>query len=116
MNGTDSASVGGNLPERTRRPIASHFTNLPGTPMGWIAVGVTAAYVALVTVMAQVPLGLPTWLDFTLALAPGVAAIVLVGIALIRDRERSWLLWLAVLGIVYAFGGWLIFAAMVLGA
>ncbi len=115
MNAAESIGVSTSGSTGDHKPVASHFSQLPGSTLGWTAVGLIAAYVVLVTLMARVPLGLPTWLDFTLGLAPGVAGTVVLGFALFRERERSWLVWLAVVGLVYAFGGWLLFAAMALG-
>jgi len=91
---------------------AGHFSSLPKTTMGWIATGVAIAYIVLAAVMANTALGLPTWLDFSLALIPGVVAAILVGIALIRERERSWLIWLVAAGLVVFLGQSLLMVAM----
>lgn len=91
---------------------ARRFVSLPKTTMGWVAVAVGIAYTALMTVMARTVLGLPTWLDFTLGLVPGAAAAILIGLALTRFRERSWLVWLTAAGVLWGFGGWLVFAIM----
>lgn len=70
------------------------------------------ANLALVTVMARMVLGLPTWLDFSLGLMPGAVATALVAVAMIRFGERSWVLWLAAATLLWSFGGWLVFTYM----
>lgn len=90
----------------------SPFTALPHTSLGWIAAITAFAYLALVTIMARTVLGLPTWLDFTLGLVPGAVATVLLVIAMARGHERSWVLWLAAVSLLWSFGGWLVFTGM----
>lgn len=97
-----------------RSIMASHFTSAPKTTFGWVAFGVAAAYVALAIAMARVPLGMPTWLDFTLGIAPGAVAAVLLGVAMVYRQEHSWLLWLAAIALVPTFGGWIAFLMMAL--
>lgn len=94
---------------------ASPFRGLPATVFGWIAAAAAFGHLALVTVMARTVLGLPTWLDFGLGLVPGAVAAVLVAMAMARMHERSWVLWLAALTLVWSFGGQLVWLAMTMG-
>lgn len=96
------------------RMPASHFNALPKSRLGWITVAIASIYIAWIAIMARVSLGMPTWLDFTLALAPGAAATVLVGYVIARSKEHSWLLWLAALGVVLMFGSWIAFLILAL--
>lgn len=85
---------------------SSTFRQRPRTKLGWWAVGLLAAFVVMYIINAGVfmQLSAPEWMNQTLlpafgilmvlcGLATGVAALI----ALIRKRERSWLVWLALL-------------------
>lgn len=91
---------------------AGSFTGLPHSTLGWIAALAAFANLALVTIMARMVLSLPTWLDFTLGLVPGAVATALVATAMLRGHERSWVIWLAAVSLLWSFGGWLVFTWM----
>lgn len=97
---------------RASQHDGSPFTRFPTSPLGWIAAAAAFAHLALATIMARTVLGLPTWLDFTLGLVPGAVATALLAIAMTRGHERSWVLWLAAVSLLWSFGGWLAFALM----
>lgn len=110
MSTLTPATVG---PSRSTGSHGAHrFAELPATSFGWIASMIAFANLALVTVMARMVLGLPTWLDFSLGLVPGAVATALVAVAMIRFGERSWVLWLAAATLLWSFGGWLVFTYM----
>lgn len=88
----------------------------PGTRLGWWAVGLTAAFVVLFAVNSAVFMRLTVdapWQHTVLPfygiamLACGLAAGIVGLIAIIRQRERSWLVWLAMLP-----GLWVLFLVL----
>jgi len=93
----------------------SSFTSLPGTALGWAAVGVSLAYLLLATVMANTVMGLPAWLDFTLGIGVGAIAAGLQIAAMTKGREHSWMLWLTAAVVVVPFAGWLVFGLLASG-
>lgn len=70
---------------------ASRFLESPHTKLGWWAVGLAAASIVLLFAWSILPGG--AGLSFLCGLAGGVVALI----ALIRQHERSWLLFLCVL-------------------
>jgi len=88
------------------KTTSSHFVDKPHTKPGWWAVWLTAAFVFMFIINSAVfmaPTFNPSW---GLAILPfygifmllcGLAAGVVGLIALIRQQERSWLVWLTIL-------------------
>lgn len=83
---------------------SSTFWRLPGTKLGWWAVGLMAAFGIMFIINSGVfmQISAPEWMNRTLLPAYGIlmtlcglASGVTAMIALIRKRERSWLVWLA---------------------
>jgi hypothetical protein len=75
----------------------------PSTRLGWYSVGLAAAFVVLFIINAAVLLpapGVVPWREAMLGiglLGCGIGSGAVALIALIRRRERSWLVWLALL-------------------
>jgi nicotinamide riboside transporter PnuC len=76
---------------------ASHFNERPHTKLGWWAVGLAIAGMLLVPAWMILPGG--AGLGFLCELAGGIVALI----AIIREHERSWLLWLALLPMLNVF-------------
>jgi hypothetical protein len=77
---------------------ASHrFLGRPHTKLGWWAVVLAAASVVLLLAWSILPGG--AWLSFLCGLAGGVMALI----ALIRQHERSWLVFLCLLPMLNVF-------------
>jgi hypothetical protein len=88
---------------------SSSLWQRPSTRLGWWAVGMVLAFVAMfvinVTVIVPASENAPnawwrqTWLPFfwIFMLLCGIAAGVVGLIAVIRKNERSWLVWLTIL-------------------
>ena len=70
---------------------SNHFFGLPHTKLGWWAVGLAVASIVLVLAWSILPGG--AWLGFLCGLAGGVIALI----AVIRQQERSWLVFLSIL-------------------
>ena len=73
------------------KTISSHFFEKPHTKLGWWAVGLAAASIVLLFAWSILPGG--AWLSFICGLAGGIIALI----AIIRQQERSWLVWLTLL-------------------
>lgn len=73
------------------------FLGMPQTKLGWWAVGLAAAGILLVFAWSILPGG--AWLGFLCELAGGILALT----AIVRERERSWLVWLSILPMVNVF-------------
>ena len=76
---------------------ASHFLESPHTKLGWWAVGLAAASIVLLPAWSILPGG--AVLSFLCGLAAGIVALI----ALIRQRERSWLVFLCLLPMLNVF-------------
>jgi hypothetical protein len=76
---------------------ASHFNERPHTKLGWWAVGLAIVGILLVPAWTLLPGGAA--LGFLCELAGGILALV----AIARQRERSWALWLALLPMLNVF-------------
>ncbi len=87
------------------KPLWQRFLRRPGTRLGWWSVGLGATFVALYMISAAVFWRMPEntpWqplLPFygIAMLLIGLAAGIVGLIAVIRQRERSWLVWLTTL-------------------
>ena len=76
---------------------ASHFNERPHTKLGWWAFGLAVASILLMFGWMFLPGG--AGLSFLCGLAGGIIALV----AIIRQRERSWAVWLALLPMLNVF-------------
>lgn len=76
---------------------ASHFNERPRTKLGWWAVGLALASILLMFAWMFLPGG--AGLSFLCGLAGGIVALI----AILRQHERSWMLWLALLPILNVF-------------
>jgi len=79
------------------KKTSSPFFQLPHTPHGWWATGLAAASVILLPLWSFLPGG--ALLSFLCALASGVMALI----ALLRQHERSWLVFLCLVPMVNVF-------------
>lgn len=70
---------------------ASHFNERPHTKLGWWAVGLAAANFVLQFAWSFLPGG--ALLSFICGLTGGIIALI----AVIRQNERSWLVFLSIL-------------------
>ncbi len=99
----------------------SSFLKLPSTKSGWWAVGLAVTYAGMGIINTFVFMRLPedapwrqTILPYygLLMVACGLSAGVAALIAVIRNRERSWLVWLTIIQWVFTltllFGEFLI--------
>jgi hypothetical protein len=77
--------------------MSSHFNERPHTTLGWWAVGLAAASILLMFGWMFLPGG--AGLSFLCGLAGGIVALI----AIIRQRERSWVVWLALLPMLNVF-------------
>ena len=87
------------------QPLRRRIFGWPGTRLGWWSVGLAATFVALFIINVAVISStletlwrqtlLPYYVIFMLScgLAAGIAGLL----AVIRQHERSWLVWLAIL-------------------
>jgi hypothetical protein len=82
-------SVSSGVPENmpARRP----FLRRPNSRLGWWAVGLAAASILLILAWSVLPGG--AWLAFICGFAGGVLALI----AVIRQHERSWLVFFSIL-------------------
>ena len=76
---------------------ASHCNERPHTKLGWWAFGLAVASILLMFGWMFLPGG--AGLSFLCGLAGGIIALV----AIIRQRERSWAVWLALLPMLNVF-------------
>lgn len=79
------------------KTVSSHFFEKPHTKLGWWAVGFAVAGILLVFAWSILPGG--AWLGFLCGLTGGILALI----AIIREQERSWLVWLSILPMVHVF-------------
>jgi hypothetical protein len=87
------------------QPLRRRILGWPSTRLGWWSVGLAATFVALFIInLAVITSTLETLWRQTLLpfyvifmLSCGLAAGIVGLIAVIRQRERSWLVWLAIL-------------------
>ena len=75
----------------------SHILERPHTKLGWWAVGLAAASFVLMLAWSILPGG--AWLSFLCGLAGGIVALI----AVIRQQERSWLVFLSILPLLNVF-------------
>ena len=84
-------------------PLWRKFLSLPHTRLGWWAVGLAGAFVALFIVNAAVLLPAPGVVPLREAfvgialLSCGIGGGLAALVALSRGHDRSWLVWLALL-------------------
>lgn len=76
------------------KTMSSHFFEKPHTKLGWWAVGLAAASFVLQFAWSFIPVG--AWPSFICGFIGGVIALI----AIIRQQERSWLVFLSVLPMV----------------
>jgi len=77
--------------------MSSHFNERPHTKLGWWAVGLAIASILLMFGWMFLPGG--AGLSFLCGLAGGIVALI----AIIRQHERSWAVWLALLPMLNVF-------------
>ena len=73
------------------QPTSSHFFGVPYTKLGWWAVGLAVAGVIGILAWSIIPGG--ACLGFLCGLAGGIIGLM----AIIREHERSLLVWLTIL-------------------
>jgi hypothetical protein len=73
------------------KTMSNQFFRMPHTKLGWWAVGLAVASIVLLLAWSFLPGG--AWLSFLCGLAGGIMALI----AVIRQQERSWLVWLTLL-------------------
>lgn len=76
---------------------SGHFLERPHTKLGWWSVGLAAASIVLLFAWSILPGG--AWLSFLCGLAGGIIALI----AIIRQQERSWLVFLSILPMLGVF-------------
>jgi hypothetical protein len=76
---------------------SKRFWELPHVKLGWWAVGLAAASFVLQFAWSILPGG--AWLSFLCGLAGGVVALI----AITRQQERSWLVYLSILPMLGVF-------------
>jgi uncharacterized membrane protein len=85
---------------------SSPFLKRPSTQLGWWAVGLAIAYNAMSMVNSAVFMRLSVDVPWRQTILPfygifmmlcGLAAFVVAVIAILRNHERSWLVWLSLL-------------------
>lgn len=79
------------------KTTSSRFLEKPHTKLGWWAVGLAAASFVLQFAWSILPGG--AWLSFLCGLAGGIIALI----AIIRQQERSWLVFLSILPMLGVF-------------
>jgi len=106
-------STGSGLPSSalsSDRPRRQRLFSRPSTRLGWWSVGLMVTFILLMIINGAVFMQLPgnePWQHNLLPfygffmLACGLAAGVVGLIAVIRKHERSWLVWLAILPLVF---------------
>jgi len=89
---------------------SSSILQLPSTKPGWWAVGLAVAYAGMGIINTFVFMRLPEDVSWRQTILPyygilmmlcGVSAGVVALIAVIRNRERSWLVWLTIVQWVF---------------
>ena len=73
------------------KTTSSYFFGLPHTKLGWWSVGLAAASIVLILAWSILPGG--AMLGFLCGLVGGILALI----AVIREQERSWLVFLSIL-------------------
>jgi hypothetical protein len=90
----------------TDKPSSGHFLGRPGTRLGWWSVGLGGIFVVLWIINSFVFMPSTVLIPWRQVLLPfygifmlacGLAAGIVGLIAVIRSRERSWLVWLTLL-------------------
>jgi hypothetical protein len=79
------------------KPTLSHFLERPATRLGWWAIGLAVASFVLGFAWLFLPAG--ALISFLCGLAGGIIALI----AIIREHERSWLVWLSILPMINVF-------------
>ena len=74
-----------------------HFLERPHSKLSWWAVGLAGASILLMFAWMFLPGG--AGLSFLCGLAGGVVALI----AIVRQHERSWMVWLALLPMLNVF-------------
>jgi hypothetical protein len=74
--------------------FSNRFFALPGSRLGWMAIGLAAASILLIITWSILKASIP---GFLCGLAGGVLALV----AILHQKERSWLLFVSILPLVF---------------
>jgi membrane-bound ClpP family serine protease len=77
------------------KSISSHFLQTPQTIPGRWSVGLAIASVILILAWSIMPGG--AWFGFLCGIAGGITALI----AIIRQREYSWAVWLPLLPLLF---------------
>ena len=81
----------------------SSFLQRPGTRLGWCSIGLAVVFAMMFIIILLAPTffsELPKWFYYTYVIfmsVCGFAAGVVGFIAVIREHDRSWMIWLAIL-------------------
>ena len=79
------------------KTMSSHFFEKPHSKLSWWAVGLAATSIVLLLAWSILPGG--AWLSFLCGFAGGIIALI----AVIRQHERSWLVFLSILPMLNVF-------------
>ena len=88
------------------QPLMRRILRWPSTRLGWWSVGLAAAYEILMIINSTIFMRLPEDVTWRVTVLPfygifmmlcGLAAGIVGLIAVTRQHERSWLVWLAIL-------------------
>jgi hypothetical protein len=80
------------------KTISANFLGMPRTGLGWWAVGLSAAFVAMFVLATNNIVHLSGLLIMLCGLVAGILELE----AVIANRERSWLVWLMLLPGLFA--------------
>lgn len=103
MKGDTEFPMSATLPNR---PLRRRVWGRPSTRLGWWSVALAAAYEILMIINSAIFMRLPEDVTWRVTVLPfygifmllcGLAAGIVGLIAVIRQHERSWLVWLAML-------------------
>jgi hypothetical protein len=103
------------------QPLWRRIFRWPSTRLGWWSVGLAAAYEILMIINSAIFMRLPEDVTWRVTVLPfygifmmvcGLAAGIVSLIAVVRQHERSWLVWLTLLiglnALVFVLGEFLI--------
>ncbi|MCX5973215.1 MAG: hypothetical protein NTU59_00765 [Coprothermobacterota bacterium] len=103
------------------QPFWRRIIRRPSTRLGWWSVGLAAAYGILMIINSTIFMRLPQDVTWRVTVLPfyclfmmlcGLAAGIVGLIAIVRQHERSWLVWLAILlglfALVFVLGEFLV--------
>ena len=86
------------------QPLWRRIIRWPSTQLGWWSVGLAGACVILVIVWRTILMRRPGTAYQVFTMLCGLVAGIVSLIAVTRQHERSWLVWLAILPALYFIG------------